>query len=125
MAAPEYFLVRQRQNPTPIEASMTLSEIRRKAALHSWITRFVLVLLLGLHSAGLFHHHATASEQIDCVACQVTDHQALDVPDAGAAAPLALLVLLFFVSPWYPPAVRFTRQFSRALSRAPPLSLNP
>lgn len=104
---------------------MTLSAMCRKATWNNWITRFVLVLLLGLHSAGLFHHHATADEQGNCVACQVTDHQALDVPNAAAAAPLALLVLLFFVSPWYPPAVRFTRRFNRALSRAPPSSLNP
>lgn len=97
----------------------------RKGGWRSWILQFALLVLLGLHNVGLLHHHATSDEQNNCVACQFSDHQALDVPDAVAAAPLAVLVLLCLL-PFRPvPAVRGAKPFSRALSRAPPFPLVP
>ena len=107
-----------------IEPGMAGSLMHRKRGWRDWIIQFALLALLALHSVGLFHHHATAEEHDACVACQVADHQALDVPDVGIGPAVLLLVLLFLITPRHPRAPRCFRLFNRARSRAPPSSLN-
>jgi hypothetical protein len=85
-----------------------------------WIIQIALLCLLALHSIGLLHKHATAAEYDACVACQVVDHQALDVPDAGGGALLAQWLLLFLVVPWHRGVVLAAELFRRPPSRAPP-----
>jgi hypothetical protein len=63
---------------------------QRRQRWRVWAVQFALLCLLCLHSIGLLHKHVTAAEHDACVACQVVDHQALDVPDAGGGALLAL-----------------------------------
>jgi hypothetical protein len=104
---------------------MAGSPNRRKGGWRNWIIQFALLLLLALHSVGLLHHHATAEEHDACVACQVADHQALDLPDAGLGLSFSVLALLFLVSPWHPRAARCSKLFNRARSRAPPSPFNP
>jgi hypothetical protein len=92
---------------------------------HSMRTRIIQVALLcfiGLHSLGLLHHHVTVTEQDACLACQIVNHQALDVPDAASGLVLPLLALLFLVLPWHPGAIPSLRIFNRPRSRAPPFS---
>jgi len=85
-----------------------------------WIVQIALLCLLALHSIGLLHKHATAADHNACVACQVVDHQALDVPDGGGGALLAHWLLLFLVVPWLRGVVLAVELFRRPPSRAPP-----
>jgi len=98
----------------------------RNRAKYDWRTRVLwvaLVCFVAFHGAGLFHHHATQAERDACVACQVAQHQALDVPEVGFAPLFALFVLLFAVPARQPRAVPTVLVFDRPHSRAPPSSL--
>jgi len=98
---------------------------RRKLHPRVWIIQLALVCFVALHSLGLLHHHATAAEHGACVACQVVDHQASSVPEAGSAPLVALLVWLLLGLPARPDAPRGFEFFSRPHSRAPPLRVYP
>ncbi len=87
-----------------------------------WVVRLALLFFIALHSIGLLHNHVTAAEHDACLACQVVDHQPVDVPDAGAGTLHALLVLLCLALPWIPRVARRLERFGRPHSRAPPLS---
>jgi hypothetical protein len=93
-----------------------------KHSSRAWILRFVLLCFIVFHGLGLFHNHATEAEHSVCVACQVADHQALDVPDASLAPLYFLLVLLFLILPWYPKVSPCLGFFNRPQPRGPPLS---
>lgn len=94
-----------------------------KHSLRTWIIQVALLCLIGLHSLGLLHKHATAAEHHACLACQVVDHQPLGMADAASGALSYLLTLLFLVLLWHPGVVRSFEFFSRPQSRAPPFSL--
>ena len=93
---------------------------QRRQRWRVWVIQIALLCLLALHSIGLLHKHATAAEHGACVACQVVDHQALDVPGAAGSALLALWLLLFLVVPWRRGVVLAAELFRRPPSRAPP-----
>jgi hypothetical protein len=82
-----------------------------------WVILVALLCFVLFHGLGLFHHHAIQAEHDKCVACQVAEHQALDVPNVSFAP---LIVLLFLVLPWRPRAVPSVIVFTRPHSRAPP-----
>jgi len=93
-----------------------------KHRLRTWIIQVALLCLIGLHSLGLLHKHATVAEHDACLACQVVDHQPLGTADAASGSPSYLLALLFLVLLWHPGVVRSFQLFSRPQSRAPPFS---
>ena len=95
----------------------------RKHSLRTWIIQVALLCLIGLHSLGLCHRHATVAEHDACLACQVVDHQSLGTADAASGPPSYLLTLLFLVLLSHPGVVRGFQFFSRPQSRAPPFSL--
>jgi len=88
----------------------------------SWVVRLALLYFVALHSVGLLHAHATAADRDACLACQVVDHQSLDVPDAGPAPLYALLLLFYLALPWAPRVAPTLARFARPYSRAPPSS---
>jgi hypothetical protein len=94
-----------------------------KHKMHTWILRFALLCFIVFHGLGLFHHHVTEAEHSVCVACQVAEHQALDVPDADLAPLFFLLVLLFLILPWHPKVSPRLGYFTRPQPRGPPLYL--
>jgi hypothetical protein len=87
-----------------------------------WILQFALLCFIVFHGLGLFHQHASEAEHSVCVACQVAEHQALDVPDASLAPQFFLLVLLFLILPWHPKVSPCLGFFNRPQPRGPPLS---
>ncbi len=93
-----------------------------KHNLRVWVLQFVLLCFIVIHGFGLFHHHATEAEHTMCVACQVAEHQALDVPDASLAPLFSLLILLFLILPWHPKVAPSQSFFNRPQPRGPPLS---
>ena len=93
-----------------------------KHNLRVWILQFALLCFIVFHGLGLFHNHATEAEHSVCVACQVAEHQALDVPDASLAPLFFLLVLLFLILPWYPKVSSCLGFYNRPQPRGPPLS---
>ena len=95
----------------------------RKHSLRTWIIQVALLCLIGLHSLGLFHKHATVAEHDACLACQVVDHQPLGAADTASGSLSYLLALLFLVLLWHPGVVRGFQFFNRPQSRAPPFSL--
>jgi hypothetical protein len=88
-----------------------------------WILQFALLCFIVFHGLGLFHNHATEAKHSVCVACQVAEHQVLDVPDASLAPLFFLLVLLFLILPWYPKVSPCLGFFNLPQPRGPPLSL--
>jgi len=102
------------------KASMSKPGSKRKHSLRTWIIQVALLCLIGLHSVGLLHKHATAAEYDACLAHQVVDHQLLGMSDAGSGSPSYLLALLFLVLLWQPGAIRGFQLFTRPPSRAPP-----
>jgi hypothetical protein len=84
-----------------------------------WILRFVLLCFIIFHAFGPFHSHATELEHSACAACQVAEHQALDVPQAGFAA-FALVVLLCVLRFGKPRAVHYLEFLVRPQPRGPP-----
>jgi hypothetical protein len=94
-----------------------------KHSIRGRIIQVALLCFIGLHSLGLLHHHVTVTEQDACLACQIVDHQALDVPDTASGLLLPLFALLFLALPWHPGAIPTLRFFNRPRSRAPPLSV--
>ncbi len=90
-----------------------------KASGHVWIFRIALLCFIVFHAFGLFHSHATELEHSACVACQVAEHQALDVPQVGCAT------FTLMVSPcvlWLrkPCAVYYVEFLVRPQPRGPP-----
>jgi hypothetical protein len=102
---------------------MSRNGSNRRYSLRTWIVQVALLCLIGLHSLGLLHKHATVAEHDACLACQVVDHQPLGPADAASGPPSYLLALLFLVLLWHPGVVRSFQFFSRPQSRAPPFSL--
>jgi hypothetical protein len=102
---------------------MSRNGSNRKHSLRTWTIQVALLCLIGLHSLGLLHKHATVAEHDACLACQVVDHQPLGTADAASGSPAYLLALLFLVLLWRPGVVRGFQLFSRPQSRAPPFSL--
>ena len=102
---------------------MTKQKNSAKHKLRVWILQFALLCFIVFHGLGLFHNHATEAEHKVCVACQVAEHQAVDVPDASLAPLFFLLVLLFPILPWYPKVSPCLGFFNRPQPRGPPLSL--
>ena len=88
----------------------------------SWVVQLALLYFIALHSIGLLHHHVTAAAHDACLACQVVDHQPLDVPDAGSGLLYSLLILLCLALPWVPRVAPPLELFARPQSRAPPSS---
>lgn len=90
-----------------------------KASLRVWILRFTLLCFIVFHAFGLFHKHATELEHSACAACQVAEHQALDVPEFGLTT-FALASLLCVLRPWKPPAVHHLEFHVHPQPRGPP-----
>jgi hypothetical protein len=96
----------------------------RRLSWAGWFVQCALLCLLALHSAGLLHEHDAQAGADECVACQIANHQAaLDLPEVGAAALLALLLLLYLVLPARPGILPGVSPFARPRSRAPPAAL--
>jgi hypothetical protein len=92
--------------------------------MRTWIVQVALLCLIGLHSVGMLHKHATAAEHDACFACQVVDHQPLGGGDATSGSLFFLLALLFLVPLWHSGIVAGFQFFNRPQSRAPPSSLH-
>lgn len=105
-----------------VKLGMHSSSGRRQHGWRLWIVQAALLCVIGLHSIGFLHKHATAAEHDACVACQVADHQVFDVPDLGGAALSGLWVLLFLVVPRHRGVRLVADSFRRPPCRAPPLS---
>jgi hypothetical protein len=112
----------QAERHLTVKQSMSLRPDQGTQGWRVWVVQVALLCLLCLHSIGLLHKHATAAEHDACVACQIVDQQALDVPDA-AGVLLALWLLLFLVAPWHRGVVLAAELFRRPPSRAPPFFL--
>jgi hypothetical protein len=80
----------------------------------------VLLGLLALHGAGILHTHATAADHHACVACQVSDNQALDLPDLCAGSLPFLFLLLFLIVFRHRDVVSGPESIRLPHSRAPP-----
>lgn len=93
---------------------------RKRRDWRSWVVRLALLCFVALHSIGLLHHHTTTAERAACVACQVVDHQASNVPQTGCALLVAFVVWLVLALPARPQLPRRTELFSRPPTRAPP-----
>jgi hypothetical protein len=93
---------------------------RQRLTWRGWLVQCALLCLLALHAAGLLHRHSTAADHNACVACQVADNQALDLPDLGAGSLPFLLVLLFLIVLRHRDAVSGPELFLLPHSRAPP-----
>src|SRR2546423_3764614 len=93
---------------------------RRRLTWRGWFVQCVLLSLLALHSVGLLHKHSTAADQNACVACQIADSQALDLPDPGTSSLSFLLVLLCLVALRHPEVISGPAAFRLPPSRAPP-----
>ena len=92
---------------------------RRRLTWLSWLIQCVLLCALILHAAGVLDTHSTPADQNACVACQVADNQALDLP-AGAGSLLFLLVLLFLIVLRQRDVASRPELFRLPHSRAPP-----
>jgi hypothetical protein len=99
---------------------MLRSGILPGAGWRAWAVRLALVCFVAFHGLGLFHHHASQVEYDGCAVCHVVEHQPLDVPNVGLAAPLALFVLLFVVAFRVAAAPVLLDVLTRPRSRAPP-----
>ena len=93
----------------------------RKHKWRIWLVQVALLCVIGFHSIGFLHKHVTAAEHDACVACQIADHQALDVPDFDGGALLGLWVLFFLVALPHRGLVLVADPFRLPPSRAPPL----
>ena len=93
---------------------------RRKLAWLGWLVQCVLLCALFLHAAGVLDTHSTPADQKACVACQVADNQALDLPVTGAGS-LFLLVLLFLTVLRQRDVASRPELFRLPPSRAPPV----
>jgi nitrate reductase gamma subunit len=94
---------------------------RRKLAWLGWLVQCALLCALILHAAGVLDTHSTPADQKACVACQVADNQALDLPDTGAGSLLFLLVLLFLIVLRQRDVASRPELFRLPHSRAPPV----
>ena len=94
----------------------------RKHKWRIWLVQVALLCVIGFHSIGFLHKHVTVAEHDACVACQIADHQALDVPDLSSDVLPGLWVLLFLLVPSRRGVRLVADSFRRPPCRAPPFS---
>jgi Protein of unknown function (DUF2946) len=88
--------------------------------LRRWILGWMIVAFLGIQAIESTHHHESAASEEACSVCQVLAHHPLDLALPVAAPVAALIILLFFISPWQP-AFRIAKaRWASYHSRAPP-----